>query len=262
MKWIGISHQLEPRPGGIFRVEISAGNIARGIYTQVIRPHRVAFTWGWETHAADLMALADLPPGASFGGDRSHTEGRRNSIAIPSQPPTESIVEIARRTVVYLSRPPQNRGFRPCSRRTARCNQHVARDLISGTQDQEERSAHENPQTNGHIQGLSSASVRHDHAFEEAPIPFWREGQNQPTCWGKIHRLGFSPFGHQFGPEARQKKLFKLGVLRAGGQITTRSQFSTSRRLKVVRNYSPKSAFPRIDTAVTTEGGSRPTGHR
>ena len=134
MKWIGISHQLEPRPGGIFRVEISAGNIARGIYTQVIRPHRVAFTWGWETHAADLMALADLPPGASFGGDRSHTEGRRNSIAIPSQPPTESIVEIARRTVVYLSRPPQNRGFRPCSRRTARCNQHVARDLISGTQ--------------------------------------------------------------------------------------------------------------------------------
>ena len=64
MKWIGISHQLEPRPGGIFRVEISAGNIARGIYTQVIRPHRVAFTWGWETHAADLTAPADLPPGA------------------------------------------------------------------------------------------------------------------------------------------------------------------------------------------------------
>jgi uncharacterized protein YndB with AHSA1/START domain len=54
MKWIGISHQLEPRPGGIFRVEVSAGNIARGIYTQVIRPHRVAFTWGWETHAAEL----------------------------------------------------------------------------------------------------------------------------------------------------------------------------------------------------------------
>jgi uncharacterized protein YndB with AHSA1/START domain len=66
MKWIGISHQLEPRPGGIFRVEISAGNIARGIYTEVIRPHRVAFTWGWETHAADLTALADLPPGASL----------------------------------------------------------------------------------------------------------------------------------------------------------------------------------------------------
>ena len=66
MKWIGISHQLEPRPGGIFRVEISAGNIARGIYTEVIRPYRVAFTWGWETHAADLTALASLPPGASL----------------------------------------------------------------------------------------------------------------------------------------------------------------------------------------------------
>jgi len=91
-----------------------------------------------------------------IGGDRSHTEGRRNSIAIPSQLPTESIVEIARRTVVYLSQPPQNRGFGPCSRRTTRCNQHVARDLISRTQDQEEKSAHENPQTNGHIQGRPS----------------------------------------------------------------------------------------------------------
>jgi uncharacterized protein YndB with AHSA1/START domain len=66
MQWIGISHQLEPRPGGIFRVEVSAGNIARGVYTEVIPPHRVAFTWGWETHAADLTALADLPPGASL----------------------------------------------------------------------------------------------------------------------------------------------------------------------------------------------------
>jgi hypothetical protein len=54
------------------------------------------------------------------------------------------------------------------------------------------------------------------------------------------------------------KKLFKRGVRPAGGQITTRSQFSTSRRSKVVRNSNlPKSAFPRIDTAVTTEGGSK-----
>jgi hypothetical protein len=47
-------------------------------------------------------------------------------------------------------------------------------------------------------QGTGSASFN-------LRIPFRRESQNQPTCWGKIHRLGFSPFGHQFGPEARKK---------------------------------------------------------
>ena len=35
-----------------------------------------------------------------------------------------------------------------------------------------EQSADQNPQTNDHIQGFSSAGVRYDHGFEEAPIAF------------------------------------------------------------------------------------------
>ena len=65
-RWIGIAHRIEPRPGGEFRVEISRGNIARGIYTRVRPPHSVAFTFGWETHEADLGKLASLPPGSSL----------------------------------------------------------------------------------------------------------------------------------------------------------------------------------------------------
>jgi uncharacterized protein YndB with AHSA1/START domain len=41
----------------LFRVEVSAGNVACGVYTVVDHPRRVAFTWGWEGQAA-------LPPGA------------------------------------------------------------------------------------------------------------------------------------------------------------------------------------------------------
>lgn len=65
-RWIGLSHQLDPRPGGMFRVEISRGNVARGVYTEVSAPRRIAFTWGWESHDADHADLGMLPPGASL----------------------------------------------------------------------------------------------------------------------------------------------------------------------------------------------------
>jgi uncharacterized protein YndB with AHSA1/START domain len=62
-RWIGASHRLEPRPGGIFQVEVSPGNIARGVFTEVTPPHRVAFTWGWDSQDPEL---AILPPGQSL----------------------------------------------------------------------------------------------------------------------------------------------------------------------------------------------------
>jgi uncharacterized protein YndB with AHSA1/START domain len=65
-RWIGLSHQLDPRPGGVFRVEVGPGNVALGVYKEVVRPHRVAFTWGWDAHDADHEELGLLPPGASL----------------------------------------------------------------------------------------------------------------------------------------------------------------------------------------------------
>ena len=64
--WIGISHDLDPRPGGIFRIEVSRGNIARGRYVEVNPPRRVAFTWGWETHDPSSAVLQELPPESSL----------------------------------------------------------------------------------------------------------------------------------------------------------------------------------------------------
>jgi uncharacterized protein YndB with AHSA1/START domain len=58
-RWFGQQHTLDPRPGGIFRVEVTAGKIARGTYTEITPHRRVAFTWGWE-------GRDDLPPGRSL----------------------------------------------------------------------------------------------------------------------------------------------------------------------------------------------------
>jgi len=58
-QWFGREHTLDPRPGGLFRVEVSAGVVASGHYIEVAAPRRVAFTWGWE-------GRSDLPPGQSL----------------------------------------------------------------------------------------------------------------------------------------------------------------------------------------------------
>ena len=61
--WIGLMHDLDPQPGGRFRVEVSSGNVASGRYVEVVPPRRVAFTWGWEHQNGDPSLL---PPGASM----------------------------------------------------------------------------------------------------------------------------------------------------------------------------------------------------
>jgi uncharacterized protein YndB with AHSA1/START domain len=61
-EWFGIRHVLEPRVGGTFQVEVSPGNIATGVFTEVVPGRRVAFTWGWQSEDA---ALAALRPGTS-----------------------------------------------------------------------------------------------------------------------------------------------------------------------------------------------------
>jgi uncharacterized protein YndB with AHSA1/START domain len=47
VRWIGISAELEPRPGGRFRFEVMPGRFCEGRYEIVDRPHRLVFTWGW-----------------------------------------------------------------------------------------------------------------------------------------------------------------------------------------------------------------------
>jgi uncharacterized protein YndB with AHSA1/START domain len=61
-EWFGISHVLEVKVGGRFRVEVSRGNVAIGIFTEVTPHRRVAFTWGWESADTGLRALK---PGTS-----------------------------------------------------------------------------------------------------------------------------------------------------------------------------------------------------
>ena len=48
VQWKGMDAMLNPRPGGIYRVNVTGHDIARGEYLEVTPYSRVVFTWGWE----------------------------------------------------------------------------------------------------------------------------------------------------------------------------------------------------------------------
>jgi uncharacterized protein YndB with AHSA1/START domain len=49
VRWMGKHATLEPKPGGLFRVDYGPENGGvRGEFLAVERPSRVVFTWGWE----------------------------------------------------------------------------------------------------------------------------------------------------------------------------------------------------------------------
>ncbi len=62
-RWMGQQVEFDPRPGGIYRVEVLPGNTARGEFVELDPPHRLVYTWGWEPGENGTLAL--VPPGAS-----------------------------------------------------------------------------------------------------------------------------------------------------------------------------------------------------
>ncbi len=58
VRWQGVKAELDPRPGGIYRVWMDANTVARGEYVEVKSPERLVFTWGWEGND-------DVPPGST-----------------------------------------------------------------------------------------------------------------------------------------------------------------------------------------------------
>ena len=56
--WMGIAATIDPRPGGIFRIDVDGMHIASGRIEVVDPPHRVVLSWGWE-------GSLDVPPGST-----------------------------------------------------------------------------------------------------------------------------------------------------------------------------------------------------
>jgi uncharacterized protein YndB with AHSA1/START domain len=59
LSWQGVEAQIDPRPGGIFRMNVRGDGWASGQFVDVDPYDRVVFTWGWEGDDSPV------PPGSS-----------------------------------------------------------------------------------------------------------------------------------------------------------------------------------------------------
>jgi uncharacterized protein YndB with AHSA1/START domain len=48
VEWMGTTADLDPRPGGTYRVLVQGQHPAVGEFVEVVAPARVVFTFGWE----------------------------------------------------------------------------------------------------------------------------------------------------------------------------------------------------------------------
>jgi uncharacterized protein YndB with AHSA1/START domain len=59
LRWMGTEATVDPQPGGIYLLNLSGKDIARGSFTEVIPVHRLAYSFGWE-------GRENVPPGSSL----------------------------------------------------------------------------------------------------------------------------------------------------------------------------------------------------
>jgi uncharacterized protein YndB with AHSA1/START domain len=58
VQWMGVGAELDPRPGGRYRIDVDGEHIASGEYQEIDPPRRLRMTWGWEGHPT-------VPPGST-----------------------------------------------------------------------------------------------------------------------------------------------------------------------------------------------------
>ena len=66
-RWMGIGAYTDPRPGGIYSVNVNGLDVARGEFVELVPESRVVFTWGWWQKmlafpAGSTRAESDLLP--------------------------------------------------------------------------------------------------------------------------------------------------------------------------------------------------------
>jgi uncharacterized protein (TIGR02453 family) len=82
LSWQGVTAEIDPRPGGTFRMNVRGDGYAAGEFVLIDPCERIVLTWGWENEA-----LA-VPPGSStvevtFEADRGGTLVRLRHAGLP-----------------------------------------------------------------------------------------------------------------------------------------------------------------------------------
>jgi uncharacterized protein YndB with AHSA1/START domain len=88
VQWMGTSATLDPRPGGVCRINPSGHAAMLGEFVEVEAPRRVVFTWGWEEALlktppqSTLVEVSLTPDGADTVVRLSHRRLRPETVAL------------------------------------------------------------------------------------------------------------------------------------------------------------------------------------
>jgi uncharacterized protein YndB with AHSA1/START domain len=87
VQWMGTEATLDPRPGGVCRVNPTGHAAMSGEYVEVEPPHRIVFTWGWETQLfstppqSTLVEVSLIPDGEHTVVRLKHRRLRPGAVA-------------------------------------------------------------------------------------------------------------------------------------------------------------------------------------
>src|SRR4051812_26365609 len=69
--WMGTEAEIDPRPGGVYRVLVGGENQSAGEFVEVVPHEKVVFTFGWEHENNPIT------PGSTTVEITLHPEGRK-----------------------------------------------------------------------------------------------------------------------------------------------------------------------------------------
>lgn len=83
--WWGAAAELDPRPGGICRVEMGGGPVMRGEYLELVPHERIVFSFGWEpSDGAPSIAPGESRVEVTLVADADDTIMTLRHTAIPA----------------------------------------------------------------------------------------------------------------------------------------------------------------------------------
>lgn len=98
-EWLGTVADIDPRPGGVYRVNVQGLHQSAGEYIEVVPNQKVAFTFGWEEDANPIR------PGSTTIEITLHPEGDKTLVRlVHSGLPADAVADHTRGWEHYLGR--------------------------------------------------------------------------------------------------------------------------------------------------------------
>jgi uncharacterized protein YndB with AHSA1/START domain len=76
VEWLGTAAEIDPRPGGTYRVLVGGQDQSAGEYVEVVPMEKVVFTFGWEQEGHPI------PPGSTTIEISLHPEGNKTRVRL------------------------------------------------------------------------------------------------------------------------------------------------------------------------------------